>query len=327
MEVSHKVSRRGLVLAGIAALVLLSPASVFAWGPATHVKLAGDLLQHLHLLPAAVAVILARHRKDYLFGNIAADVVLAKRLTRVKQVCHHWTTGFEILDDAREDRGRAFALGYLSHLAADTVAHNKFLPRQMTLTRTTMSFGHLYWELRADATIGPHYWEQLRLVLREAFAEHERVLAERLTETFLPFSLNWRLFYRMNRFVSRHTLRRAMDGWHRLSRWQLSDQLMREYRGECLERMVDVIVNGPHARVCHDDPNGNAALAYTRLQRRQLRQMARSGLVSPHILYEASVVHGPASGPPVQVAERVLPAAGDGALEGRGPTIHARLHG
>ncbi len=282
------------IVLGVSAVVLLiAPTDVFAWGAATHVKLASDLLGQLDLLPAVVAALLTRHARDYLFGNIAADVVLAKRLSLVKQFCHHWETGFAILDDAGSDRGRAFALGYLSHLAADTIAHNKFVPRQMTLTRSTMSFGHLYWELRADSTIGPHYWNQLQTVLKEVFDEHQTSLSAQLTETFLPFAVNWRLFYRMNRFVSRRLLRRAMDRWYDVSRWPLSDQLMREYRSECLERMVDVVAHRRGSSVLHEDPNGNAALAYTKAQRRQLRQIARSGLIAPHVLYEAAATHAP----------------------------------
>ena len=46
--------------------------------------------------------------------------------------------------------------------------------------------------------------------------------------------------------------------------------------------------------------NGNAALAYTRLQRRQLRQMVRAELIMPHILYEAALAHAP-------VADEVFP--------------------
>jgi hypothetical protein len=261
-------------------------------------KLAADLLGRLDLVPAAVAALLTRKRRDYLFGNIAADVVIAKRLSRVKQFCHHWETGFAILDDAQTDAGRAFALGYLSHLAADTVAHNKFIPRQMTLTRSTLAFGHLYWELRADSTIGPYHWEQLRSILDDVFAEHENSLHLRFTDTFLPFSINWRLFYRMNRFTSRRFWRRAMDRWYDMSRWHLSDQLMREYRSECLDRMIDVVAHQREAAVLHDDPNGNAALAYSKAQRRQLRQMARCGLIAPHILYEAAVGHAPVIVPP-----------------------------
>jgi hypothetical protein len=240
-----------------------------------------------------VAALLAAHRKHYIFGNVAADVVVAKRLSRVRQFCHHWKTGFTILDDARSPAGQAFALGYLSHLAADTVAHCKFLPRQMTVTRTTMSFGHVYWELRADTTIGPHYWQVLRDLLREAFAEHEASLSAQLTDTFLPFSLNWRVFYQTNQLISRRSLQRAMSSLANVSRWHLSDQLMREYRAECLERMLDVVANQRSAVVLREDPNGNVALAYTRMQRRQLRQMARAGLIGSYILREAEVIHAP----------------------------------
>lgn len=290
---------------GVAVLVvLLAPADALAWGPATHVKLASDLLGHLDLLPAAIAALLRGRARDFLFGNIAADVVLAKRLSRVKQFCHHWETGLTILDDARSDRGRAFALGYLAHLAADTVAHNKFLPRQMTLTRSTILFGHFYWETRADATIGSHHWSELRSLLSGIFAEHHASLSSQLTDTFLPFAVNWRLFYRMNRFVSRRFLRRAMDRWYDLSRWELSDQLMREYRAECLDRMIDVAVRQRQSAVLHEDPNGNAALAYTKAHRRQLRQMARSGLIAPHILYEAAAAHAPVVSPAFPVRRR-----------------------
>ncbi len=281
-----------MLLTALAVLVI-GPEVAHAWGPATHVKLGSDLLGALHLLPAGLAALLAAQAKHYLFGNVAADVVLAKRLSRVKQFCHHWRTGFAILEHAENDAGRAFGLGYLSHLAADTVAHGKFLPRQMTLTRSTMSFGHLYWELRADTTIGPFYWQRLREIMNEVFAEHQASLRCELTDTFLPFAMNWRLFYRMNNAVSRRVWMRTMNGWSNLSRWTLSDQLMREYRAECLERMVDVVVNQERAAVLREDPNGNAALAYTRLQRRQLRQMERAGLIAPHVFSEAAQVHAP----------------------------------
>ena len=283
--------RKVLTIAVVVVAVL--SADAWAWGPATHIKLANDLLGQLAMLPAAVAAILQAHRKHYIFGNIAADVVLAKRLSKVRQFCHHWQTGFTILDDARSDAGRAFALGYLSHLAADTVAHGKFLPRQMTVTRTTMSFGHLYWELRADTTIGPYYWQMLRSTMDEAFAEHEASLSARLTDTFLPFALNWQLFYGMNALISRRAWMRAMTRWSHRSRWQLSDQLMREYRAESLERMMDVVANQRSAAVLREDPNGNAALASTRMQRRQIRQMTRAGLAAVYVIHEAEVIHAP----------------------------------
>lgn len=275
-------------------VVLCLPGSAMAWGAATHVSLASDLLGQLQLLPVATAAILIRYRRDYLFGNIAADVVLVKKWSRVRQFCHHWATGLALLEEARSHQGRAFALGYLSHLAADTVSHNKFLPRQMTLTRTTLSFGHLYWEMRADSMVPPRYWEELRRLLRQVFDEHEACLHARFKDTFLPFTANWRVFYRLNRFLGKRMWRKTLDRWYNLSRWRLSEAMMDGYRAECLERMRDVVARPHDSEVLHEDPNGNIALAYTKAQRRQLRQMARSGLVAPHVLYEAAIGHAPA---------------------------------
>ena len=69
------------LIAALTALVvytILSPAEAYAWGPATHIHLAHEMLGHLALLPATVAGILSRFAADFVFGNIAADVVFAK---------------------------------------------------------------------------------------------------------------------------------------------------------------------------------------------------------------------------------------------------------
>ncbi len=278
----------------LAVLILLwMPRPAHAWGPATHTKIACDILEQLPALASGLAALLAKHRKDFVFGNIAADVVFAKRLSKVKQYCHQWTTGFQLLESAPTDAERAFAYGYLSHLAADTVAHNKYLPRQMTVTGTTMSFGHLYWELRADSTIGTFYWEELRDMLSHRFNQHERVLSQRLTDTLLPFHWNLAIFYRLNTAISRKGWIRTMDAWYHRSRWELADDMLAEYRAECVDRALDVIVRGGDSVVLNDDPNGTIALSHTRLQRRQVRQMARAGILYPHVLNELVAGHAP----------------------------------
>lgn len=285
------------VIAGIALFVLgMGVQESWAWGPATHVKLAYDVLSELALLAPAVAVLLRRCARDFVFGSIAADVVFAKRMSRVKQSCHQWPTAFAILDAAPNDPTRAFAMGYLAHLAADTVAHNKFLPRQMTVTRSTMSFGHLYWEARADSSIGTHYWDQLRIILDGDYEQHETVLAQKLTDTLLPFQWNRVIFYRLNTMMSHRNWIRTMDAWCRRSRWDLPDSILAEYRRECVERAIDILTLGPRSAVAHDDPNGTAAIGHTRERRRQHRKMARAGILLPHVLREATAVHAPVTG-------------------------------
>ena len=82
---------------------------------------------------------------------------IAKHYAPLGRHCHYWHVGQEIHDLAATDALRAFGLGYLSHLAADTIAHNYFVPRQLMLTSSTAAVGHSYWETRVEAHLGDAY--------------------------------------------------------------------------------------------------------------------------------------------------------------------------
>ena len=274
-------------------LVRLLSSQAHAWGPATHVKLAGDLLAHAELLPASLAALLLRHRRAFIYGNVATDTVFAKKMSRIKQICHHWSTGFALLRSARTDDGRAFAHGYLAHLAADTVAHNQFLPRQMAVARSTVTFGHLYWELRADAPIERAYWARLRNVLHDEPSEAESLLRTALTDTLLSFKANRVIFKRMNLLASLKGWRRSVEFWGRLSRYPLDPAVLAAYHAESVLRIRDVLTRGEASPVLHLDPNGNAALDYARAQRRQLRQFKRANIPHGHVIEEAAFGHAP----------------------------------
>jgi len=249
-----------------------------AWGPAAHVGLGRAVLDNLGLLPAAVGAILGRYGLAYLYGNIAADIVFAKRLSRIKQFCHHWSTAFRLLDNARDDRGKAFAYGYLSHLAADTVAHGKFVPHQLTVSECTLHFGHLYWELRADAAEKESTWRQLEDLLQEDHTEHHASLAEHITDTFLSYEFNRLLFKQMNALAMRQSFRRTMHVWRRYSRWYLSPYLLSGYRSECVDRIQSILSEGLESRLLREDPNGTSALMHLRVQRRAHRRLRRQGV-------------------------------------------------
>lgn len=269
-------------------MVLLVESPALAWGPGTHLTLASDLLSNLWLLPAAVAGLLSRHRAHYRYGTVAADVVFAKKLGRVKQICHNWNTAFSILERAGRDEDRAFAFGYLSHLAADTVAHNKFLPRQMAVSRSTINFGHLYWELRADAGIESAQWRQLRVLLGRHYPGASELLEQHLHSTLLSYPTNQLLFTRMNLLVSMRSWRRSVQLWGRVSRWPLPADLLAGYRAESLERIADVLSRGAHSRVLAEDPNGNEALHSARARRKQLKRLKRRRMPFDHIVHHAT---------------------------------------
>ena len=296
--ISRGARRKGriglrVILLAAALVVLIDPTAVFAWGPGTHIQLASDILSNLHLLPAAVAALIAAHRRDFTYGNVATDTVLAKKMSKVKQVCHRWATGMSLLEEAESDAGRAFAYGYLSHLAADTVAHNKYLPRQMAVSRSTITFGHFYWEVRADARIAAPHWNSLQSLLNGSYPEAERLLASHLTETMLSYKTNRILFKRMNLLAAEQAWRRSVEFWTRLSRFSLDESVVAEYRAESMARIVDVLSRGTASTVLHEDPNGNAALAYARAQRRQLKQLKRAKIPDYQVIREAAAGHAP----------------------------------
>lgn len=260
-----------------------------AWGPATHIELAGSILERLSILPTAIAAILARNGIAYIYGNIAADIVFAKRWSRVKQFCHHWSTGFGLLKSAKDDRAAAFAYGYLSHLAADTVAHGKFVPRQIALCDSSVNFGHFYWELRADATQPESSWTLLEQIIAGDHNDHHAAMERHITDTLLSYELNRLLFDRMNALTVRKGFRRTMHVWSRFSRWDLSAELLAGYRSECLDRIQSILTDGPRSTLLREDPNGTSALMHLSVRRRQIRRMKRIGIPVERRLTEAAI--------------------------------------
>lgn len=295
---------RPALLAVIALIVLGMADSAYAWGPATHVSLGGSVLSSLSLLPAGIAALLARHRIAYLYGNIAADIVFAKRLSRVKQFCHHWATGFKLLESAEDDETRALGYGYLSHLAADTVAHGKYVPRMVMTSGTTVNFGHFYWELRADAAQSVADRSALKEILSYDHGHYHSEMAGHIRDTFLPYALNKRVFNRMNAIAAHNGFGRTVNAWGRCSRWYLSPQLLGAYHSEAVERILSVLAEGHQSAVLRYDPNGTSALAQTQVHRREVRRLKRRGVPVSRRVNEASRAFAPSAsgaGEPLQV--------------------------
>jgi len=279
------MNQRLRLIFGVVLVSLLTADQAFAWGPTTHVGLANTILGDLGLLPASVAAILGKNAFSYLYGSIAADVVFAKRLSRVKQFCHHWSTAFRLVRAAEDDCSKSFAYGYLSHLAADTVAHGKYVPYQIRACNSTVNFGHLYWELRADAAECGPTQQLLAQVLAANHDVHHWALAHHMTDTLLSYDFNRALFNRMNALAANDRFRQTVRLWGQYSRWDLSPELLHGYRGESVDRIVSVLTEGPRSPVLLEDPNGSSAFMQLRAHRRDQRRRRpirrRGALSSP----------------------------------------------
>ena len=279
--------RVGCTLVTAILLLLLHPDPAAAWGPGTHVALGEGLLGALYLLPPALRVLLERFPVHFLYGSIAADLSFAKKYAPVGRHCHHWHVGEEILASAPNDPMRAVAYGYLAHLAADTVAHNIYVPRQLLLTQTSKGLGHAYWEHRMDVHVGEEYLGKARaVVLEHDHSAADAMFDDVLSRTLFKFQTNRRIFRGMIRFQGNDRWKRVFDTVLRNSRFDLPNDLVAWYVALSFDSIVDYLVQGSRSLPAGQDPIGEVNLRLAKTLRR--RALASGGVEDPEVLAAAA---------------------------------------
>lgn len=261
---------RRAALLTLAALLLVAacPADLLAWSPGTHIFLGQSVLHNLGALPGAVADLLRAYPLDFLYGSIAADTSFAKKYVPVGRHCHSWHVGQEIHDLAPTDRLRAFGLGYLAHLAADVVAHNWFVPRQLVVTSSSKALGHSYWEARFDIHIGDEYGRQAVAVIRHDHAHNDAHLDRIISPTLFSLGTNRRLFRGMVQLGDLTSWNRVVQIASEASRWGLSDALVERHMAIAYDYVMDLLAQGDAAIARRHDPNGHDALGAAKRMRR-----------------------------------------------------------
>lgn len=260
-----------LVLAALL-LVALLPGDALAWSPGTHIFLGQSVLHNLGVLPAAVAELLRAWPVDFLYGSIAADTSFAKKYVPVGRHSHAWHVGQEIHDLAGTDRLRAFGWGYLAHLAADVVAHNFFVPRQLVVTSSSAALGHSYWEARFDMHVGDEYSRQAVSVIRHDHGENDAHLDRIISPTLFSLGTNRRLFRGMVNLGHFTSWNRVVQIAAEASRWGLDDAIVERHMAVAYDYVMDMLVNGDEAFARKHDPTGHDALSAAKRMRRQALQ-------------------------------------------------------
>lgn len=147
----EKMASMKLIIACITmAIATLMPNDALAWGPGVHLALGNSVLTNLGTLPPLIAALLARHSNAFLYGCLSADIFIGKGTKYLQGHSHNWVTGFKLLGSARDPRVLAYAFGYLTHLAADVVAHNYFVPNSLWTMPSGGKLSHVYVEAQAD---------------------------------------------------------------------------------------------------------------------------------------------------------------------------------
>jgi len=147
----------------IARLAWLAPLALFsedalAWGLYTHVYFTQLLIWAIPLADPRFRAAVRRLPDLLLAGACLPDVALVGRYTGAPafNTTHQWSVARRLLARAHDDETRVLALGYASHLLADVVAHNHFVPahEQMWLDRPVVTHAASEWAM--DAHVTPH---------------------------------------------------------------------------------------------------------------------------------------------------------------------------
>jgi hypothetical protein len=263
----------GAVMAAIVAIAIL-PSDAWAWTPGTHVFLGEAVMRSLSLLPAGIADLLTAFPYDFLYGSIAADTSIAKKYAAAGRHCHSWAVGLDVLDAAKDEPSRAFALGYLSHLAADSVAHNYFVPMQLAVTSSTSSLGHSYWESRFDTHLGPDPSRKARELILIDHSTSDALLDRVLSPTIFSTPTNRRIFRGMVVVADSESWQRIFQLMTENSRWDLEDEAVGRYIDRSFDFIVDFLNRVDRSEPYLLDPSGDEPL---RLAKRVRRSVIRAG--------------------------------------------------
>ncbi len=244
--------------------IFFIPSPALAWGPGAHIHYALHVLGQLALLAPAVRMLLQKHPNDFLYGTIAADIIVGKKFAGELYHCHHWEVAFPLLDAAKDERQQAFIYGYLTHLSVDTVAHNYFVPYTTIRSYEAYTLRHTYWEMRYDLKMPAEVWDILKELAEGDYHRNDVLLARTLKKALFSFGTTKKIFDGLLILQRTDRWRHAAHLLAQRSTYLLEDNEVREFKSLCYEVAVDFLQNLENARALRADPTGKLKLLYAK---------------------------------------------------------------
>jgi hypothetical protein len=268
------------LLLTILACGIFVPDQALAWGGGIHLQAGLSVLAALETLPANIAAILAAHPRDYLYGCIAADIIVGKKYTHYMLNCHRWRIGQKVLQAAHSDGEKACAYGYLSHLAADAIAHNYFIPYKIMRSFASVTMKHTYWEMRFETFADKAVWDRAREICRSDQRANDAMLRSVLTNTIFSFGTNKRIFNSIMLLSRLEKWQNVMQTLSDNSRYKLAESDRDEYMTLTREAVFDFLRHPKDSPYLLVDPTGEKALSAADALRKNLRLLYKSGRIS-----------------------------------------------
>ena len=256
--------------------VLLVPDQAFAWGVGIHVTQGIYILKHLNFIAPTIAAILKVFPYDYLYGCISADIFIGKGVKKKWDHCHNWSLGMKMLLRADSDDTTAFVYGYLSHLAADIISHNFYVPNQLYMTSSTKRFGHIYWEFRSDEFINKKLWKTARTVIERHNLHNDAFLQEMVKRKLVSFKVKKKVFTHSVKLNDLAIWQKAVALVSKKSRWDVEKIYIEELNRYSLNLIIDFLKNGRKSVCFKFDPIGSDKLISAKKKRREVRTVRGS---------------------------------------------------
>lgn len=266
-----------MLIACVALLALLIPDQAQAWGGGIHLQVGLNVLNNSALLPVGIAALLKAYPLDFLYGCIAADITLGKKFTHYLLNCHRWSVGQKVLQSARTDSERACAYGYLCHLAADTIAHNYFVPYKIMRSFATVTMKHAYWEMRFETFVEKDIWDKAREICSRDQRANDALLRSVVAPTLFSFGTNKRIFNSIMLLSRLEKWQKVMQTLSENSRHVLPEDDRDEYLRMIDEGVLDFLQHPDESDLLLSDPTGERALAMAEALRKNLRLLYKSG--------------------------------------------------
>jgi len=271
------MSGRTAAVTTLLLLALLLLAARCAWGPGSHLEFAHRVYRSRRKLPAATAKLLFDEQDAFFYGNVAADIINFKGWGGHYNHCHRWTIVREMQGHAQTRGEQAFCLGYLSHLAADTIAHNHFVPYHLARYARSKGLGHLYWEMRADRFVSETRWKVVtRLKSDRALDGLDELVNRSVPKKALSMRANKLLFNHVLLISERDRWRRGVERLHGLAYAPLEEEFLETFRRAAVAR-VRLALGGELESLLHIDTNGkDAQRAAWQGRKQRMRRFASS---------------------------------------------------
>jgi len=264
----------------LAIIIICWPKDLFAWGPGTHLEIGLDIIKNMTLFSPVILPFLKKYPSQFLYGMVAADVLFAKKYAGALEHSHNWDMGWKILDACKDDKERSSAYGYLTHLSADIVAHNYYIPYMTIKSFETIMKKHTYWELRYDMHVDDKVWNKVKEIVKGDFDSFDNILDRVLFRPFFSFKTNKKIFSTVLLTQQLKQLRNTVKIHSALSLWPLTSEEVAYYRELTMGMVNDFLKNLDKASCLKGDPSGLTREKESLAIRKALKRVSKEGLVN-----------------------------------------------